>query len=448
MEVRIVDADGVEVPPGAAGEVVVRGYNVMSGYFGDAEATAAAVDAAGWLHTGDVGILDADGNLAITDRLKDMYVSGGFNVYPAEVEAVLRRHPAVGQVAVVGVPDHRMGEVGLAVVVPAAGADRASLAGTCRRSPRTAWPTSRSPVGSRWSTSCPPMPAARCSSASSGPPTGPEPADARHRRRRPPHRDPPHRQHDRTTDIHDRTTEQKEHHVRGIVYTGTDVEVTDQLAVGDPGPTEVRVAVGAAGVCHSDLSVINGTIPWKAPSVLGHEGAGVVEAVGSEVRSVTPGDHVVIATLASCGTCRACATGHPTWCVKTLGNVSTPFTYKGEPASNFAAVLGLRRVDHREGGPGRQDLEGRSADLGLPDRVRRADRGGCGAEPGQGAARGDGGGLRCRRGGSQRDPGPPPGRCESDHRRRHPGLEGGAGPTVRGHPLRGRLADRRRGRHP
>ena len=126
--------------------------------------------------------------------------------------------------------------------------------------------------------------------------------------------------------------------MRGIVYTGSDVEVTDQLSIGDPGPTEVRVAIGAAGVCHSDLSVINGTIPWKAPSVLGHEGAGVVEAVGSEVRSVKPGDHVVIATLASCGTCRACSTGHPTWCVKTLGNVSTPFTYKGEPASNFAAT--------------------------------------------------------------------------------------------------------------
>ena len=126
--------------------------------------------------------------------------------------------------------------------------------------------------------------------------------------------------------------------MRGIVYTGDDVEVTDQLSVGDPGPTEVRVAIGAAGVCHSDLSVINGTIPWKAPSVLGHEGAGVVEAVGSEVRSVKVGDHVVIATLQSCGTCRACSTGHPTWCVKTLGNVSQPFMFKGEPASNFAGT--------------------------------------------------------------------------------------------------------------
>src|SRR3984957_17624651 len=109
--------------------------------------------------------------------------------------------------------------------------------------------------------------------------------------------------------------------MRGIVFTGDDVEVTDQLEIGDPGPKEVRVAIGAAGVCHSDLSVITGTIPWKAPSVLAHEGAGGGAGGGREVRSVKPGDHVVIATLASCGTCRACATGHPTWCVKTLGNV-------------------------------------------------------------------------------------------------------------------------------
>ena len=123
VEVRVVDADGNEVVTGETGEIVVRGYNVMSGYFRDPDATAAAIDPDGWLHTGDIGYLDGGGNLAITDRLKDMYVSGGFNVYPAEVEAVLRRHPGVGQVAVIGVPDHRMGEVGLAVVVPGAGAD-------------------------------------------------------------------------------------------------------------------------------------------------------------------------------------------------------------------------------------------------------------------------------------------------------------------------------------
>ena len=127
VEVRIVDSAGAELAPGEAGEIMVRGYNVMSGYLDDPDATAAAIDPDGWLHTGDVGFLDDDGNLAITDRLKDMYVSGGFNVYPAEVEAVLRRHPGVAQVAVVGVPDHRMGEVGLAVVVAAPGTDAVAV---------------------------------------------------------------------------------------------------------------------------------------------------------------------------------------------------------------------------------------------------------------------------------------------------------------------------------
>jgi len=121
VEVRIVGPDGEEMPRGEAGEIVVRGYNVMRGYFNDADATDEAIDSGGWLHTGDVGTMDADGNIDITDRLKDMYVSGGFNVYPAEVEAVLRNHPGVAQVAVVGVPDERMGEVGCAFVVPAPG---------------------------------------------------------------------------------------------------------------------------------------------------------------------------------------------------------------------------------------------------------------------------------------------------------------------------------------
>ena len=140
-----------------------------------------------------------------------------------------------------------------------------------------------------------------------------------------------------TTDVNPKT-QTRGSVMRGIVYTGDDAVVTDKLEVCDPGPTQVKVKIVAAGVCHSDLSVIDGTIPWKAPSVLGHEGAGIVESVGSAVTSVKPGDHVVIATLASCGTCRACNTGHPTMCVRTLGNVSTPFTYDGEPASNFAAA--------------------------------------------------------------------------------------------------------------
>lgn len=100
-----------------AGEVLLRGPNVMLGYLDDPEATAAAVDTEGWLHTGDVGIIDAAGNLKITDRLKDMYICGGFNVYPAEIEQVLARLPGVAEAAVIGVPDARLGEVGKAFVV-------------------------------------------------------------------------------------------------------------------------------------------------------------------------------------------------------------------------------------------------------------------------------------------------------------------------------------------
>ncbi|MEU8636133.1 FadD3 family acyl-CoA ligase [Amycolatopsis sp. NPDC048633] len=102
---------------GSPGEVVVRGPNVMLGYLDDAEATAKAVDEDGWLHTGDVGELDAAGNLTLTGRLKDMYICGGFNVYPAEVEHALNELGGVRDVAVVGVPDERLGEVGKAFVV-------------------------------------------------------------------------------------------------------------------------------------------------------------------------------------------------------------------------------------------------------------------------------------------------------------------------------------------
>ncbi|MFD3534782.1 FadD3 family acyl-CoA ligase [Streptomyces sp. NPDC058664] len=111
----------VDAPPGEPGEILTRGYHVMHGYLDDPEATAQAVDADGWLHTGDVGVLDERGFLRITDRLKDMFVVGGFNVYPAEVEQVLRGHPAVLDAAVVGAPDARLGEVGVAYCVPAAG---------------------------------------------------------------------------------------------------------------------------------------------------------------------------------------------------------------------------------------------------------------------------------------------------------------------------------------
>jgi HIP---CoA ligase len=117
VEVRCVDAQARALAPGEPGEVTVRGYNVMRGYFGDPAATAAAIDAEGWLHTGDVGVLDARGYLRITDRIKDVFIVGGFNCYPAEVEKLLCEHPAVAQAAVVGVPDERLGEVGKAYVV-------------------------------------------------------------------------------------------------------------------------------------------------------------------------------------------------------------------------------------------------------------------------------------------------------------------------------------------
>ncbi|MFF7073464.1 FadD3 family acyl-CoA ligase [Streptomyces pseudovenezuelae] len=107
----------VEAPPGEPGEVLVRGFNVMRGYYEDAAATAETVTEDGWLRTGDIGVLDAAGNLRITDRLKDMFIVGGFNAYPAEIEQLLGLHPAVADVAVVGVPDARLGEVGRAYVV-------------------------------------------------------------------------------------------------------------------------------------------------------------------------------------------------------------------------------------------------------------------------------------------------------------------------------------------
>jgi acyl-CoA synthetase (AMP-forming)/AMP-acid ligase II len=131
-------AEGIEVEvladPGQPGEVVVRGFGVMSGYWDDPAATAEAIDEDGWLRTGDIGVMDDAGNLRITDRLKDMYVVGGFNAYPAEIEQVLIRHEGVSEAAVIGVPDERMGEVGKAFVVRRAGSQvqPAELIAWCR----------------------------------------------------------------------------------------------------------------------------------------------------------------------------------------------------------------------------------------------------------------------------------------------------------------------------
>ncbi len=134
VEVEIRDATGGPLTPGQEGEVTVRGYNVFAGYFDDPAATAAAVDAAGWLRTGDLGRLDERGYLTLTGRLTDVFVVGGFNAYPAEIEQTLTRHPAVLEAAVVGVPDARLGEVGRAFVIlrPGAHATETDLLGWCR----------------------------------------------------------------------------------------------------------------------------------------------------------------------------------------------------------------------------------------------------------------------------------------------------------------------------
>ncbi len=116
-EIRVIDKEGNDVPVDHDGEILLRGANVMLGYFEDEEATRAAIDDEGWFHTGDIGQLDEHGCLKITDRLKDMYIVGGFNVYPAEVENVLRQHPAINESAVIGVDDERLGSVGQAHVL-------------------------------------------------------------------------------------------------------------------------------------------------------------------------------------------------------------------------------------------------------------------------------------------------------------------------------------------
>ena len=136
FEVRIGDpgAPGGLADVGTTGEVLLRGPNLMLGYLDDPAATAAAIDAGGWLHTGDVGRLDPGGYLTISDRLTDLYICGGFNVYPAEVEQVLARLSGVVEAAVVGVPDERLGEVGRAYVVPRSGSqlDEAAVVDFCR----------------------------------------------------------------------------------------------------------------------------------------------------------------------------------------------------------------------------------------------------------------------------------------------------------------------------
>ncbi|ORA85024.1 FadD3 family acyl-CoA ligase [Mycobacterium malmoense] len=124
--------EGVEVRIAGDGEILVRGYNVMQGYLDDPAATAEAIDADGWLHTGDLGNLDDAGRLRVVGRKKDMFIVGGFNAYPAEIEGFLLNHPAVAQAAVIGVPDERLGQVGKAFVVRKGVVSAEELIGWCR----------------------------------------------------------------------------------------------------------------------------------------------------------------------------------------------------------------------------------------------------------------------------------------------------------------------------
>ncbi len=121
VEVRAIDPDGNTVPVGEQGEILTRGYSVMHGYWDDPAQTAAAIDAEGWMHTGDLGRIDAEGYCNITGRVKDMICRGGENVYPREIEEFLYSHPAVSQVQVFGIPDHALGEIVCAWIIPRAG---------------------------------------------------------------------------------------------------------------------------------------------------------------------------------------------------------------------------------------------------------------------------------------------------------------------------------------
>ncbi|MFA1545957.1 FadD3 family acyl-CoA ligase [Actinomadura chokoriensis] len=133
FEIRIADAAGADVAPGEVGEIVLRGPTTMVGYLDDPAATEAVLSADGWLRTGDLGRLDESGCLRIAGRSKDMFIVGGFNAYPAEIEAMLLEHPGVRQVAVIGVPDERLGQVGMAFVVPRSPAlDGAGVIAWCR----------------------------------------------------------------------------------------------------------------------------------------------------------------------------------------------------------------------------------------------------------------------------------------------------------------------------
>ena len=154
-EMKIVGEGGADLAAGEVGEIAIRGHNIMKGYWGNPEATSAAIDGDGWFFTGDLGIVDADGCFQVVGRLKDMIIRGGFNVYPREVEDLLHEHPAVRSAAVIGIPDERLGEeVGAAIVLePDAEASPAELRDWIRervspyKYPRHVWLVDELPTG-------------------------------------------------------------------------------------------------------------------------------------------------------------------------------------------------------------------------------------------------------------------------------------------------------------
>ena len=153
-EVRVVEADGRDVgAPRVNGEVIIGGPNVMKGYWSHPEATRAAIDSEGWFHTGDIGYLDEDGFLYIADRLKDMVISGGENVYPAEVESALYDHPAIAEIAVIGLPDDKWGEA--VVAIAALNLEPMLNLEDLREWAADRWPAISCRGGWRWSRPCP-----------------------------------------------------------------------------------------------------------------------------------------------------------------------------------------------------------------------------------------------------------------------------------------------------
>ena len=136
VELRCIDSDGKDVATGQPGELMIRGYNVMCRYFDAPQETAAAIDADGWLHSGDVATIDPNGYVTICDRIKDMFICGGFNCYPAEIENMLCELPGVAQAAVIGIADQRLGEVGAAFIIRAGSGDcgdAEAVIAECRR---------------------------------------------------------------------------------------------------------------------------------------------------------------------------------------------------------------------------------------------------------------------------------------------------------------------------